>query len=202
MKQKISRAFEMLSALQKSIRRSETDEAGYWFFGLCESGFVSMAVNRLRVIAHEDIGLADAEALSLALRCCDDASAWFNGKNDAWMLAAANAIIVMCDARKSRQAVHFQAVCRYRFKQYPNNPVPDFALDKHTRRGKQMGRGYDHFFAEAARLIDPDGTEAVTDVWQAEAIQAFKSGVLDARQAADEGDKGLFNEKQTRTVGN
>jgi hypothetical protein len=30
--------------------------------------------------------------------------------------------------------------------------VPDYAVDKHTRRGRQLGRGYKHFFQEGAHL--------------------------------------------------
>ncbi len=31
-------------------------------------------------------------------------------------------------------------------------PIPDFALDKHTRRGKQLGRGVDHWREEGCKL--------------------------------------------------
>jgi hypothetical protein len=30
--------------------------------------------------------------------------------------------------------------------------IPDYALDFHTARGQQMGRGRRHFFEQAARL--------------------------------------------------
>ena len=32
--------------------------------------------------------------------------------------------------------------------------IPDFALDRHTARGKRMGRDMDHFVSEAAWLAD------------------------------------------------
>ena len=31
--------------------------------------------------------------------------------------------------------------------------VPDFALDKHTKRGQEMGRGSKHFFEEGTKVI-------------------------------------------------
>jgi len=34
--------------------------------------------------------------------------------------------------------------------------VPDWALDKHTARGKAMGRGADFFFDESAKLANED----------------------------------------------
>jgi len=51
--------FERLSAMQKCIRRGMTDDAGYWFFALCEIGFTKAALTRLRIIAHEDVGTGD-----------------------------------------------------------------------------------------------------------------------------------------------
>lgn len=37
--------------------------------------------------------------------------------------------------------------------------VPDHALDKHTARGRAMGRGYKHFFEEGALLKTLSRTE-------------------------------------------
>jgi len=31
---------------------------------------------------------------------------------------------------------------------------PDYALDMHTMRGRKMGRGYEHFFNEGAKLAN------------------------------------------------
>ena len=31
--------------------------------------------------------------------------------------------------------------------------VPDIALDKHTKRGQEMGRGSKHFFEEGTKVI-------------------------------------------------
>lgn len=184
-----SQHYEWLSALQKCIRRSMTEDAGYWFFALAESGFVSMALNRLRIIAHEDIGGGDPAAVMFACRCVDDAQEWHRAKNDAWKLAGANAILTLCRAKKSREADHFQAVCRCRFKQNPDKQVPDFALDKHTRKGRQMGRGFDHFFSEGGKLVNPDGQDVPHDQWHDEAAQAFKSGLLDGKPEQDTADK-------------
>ena len=56
----------------------------------------------------------------------------------------------------------------------PGEPrqVPDWALDKHTGRGKAQGRGYQHFFDNlvmAPRLMD-------TDPYEAEARELYLSG--------------------------
>ena len=36
--------------------------------------------------------------------------------------------------------------------------IPDYALDWHTERGRQMGRG-DQFLIEHAMVVDPKGAE-------------------------------------------
>jgi len=193
MNEKLGRNFERISALQKCIRRSMTDQAGYWFFAMAGDGFAIMALNRLRVISHEDIGPGDMQSCHFALRCIDDAENWYRGKNDAWRLAAANAILALCSANKCRAADHFQAVCLGKLTDTPNEQVPDFALDKHTRRGRQMGRGYEHFFAEGAKLINPDGSEVSPDRWHDEAVKYFSEGYFDKKpQQTIDSEPGLF----------
>ena len=50
--------YELLSAMQKEIRRGHEKQA--FFFALELEGFMSKALwNRLRVIASEDIGIAN-----------------------------------------------------------------------------------------------------------------------------------------------
>ena len=53
---------EVVSALQKCIRRGLTDDAVWWAIELNESGYGAYAWRRLMVIVSEDIGLADHHA--------------------------------------------------------------------------------------------------------------------------------------------
>lgn len=64
-----------------------------------------------------------------------------------------HAVILLATAPKSRIAcwMVLQAVSDY----HPRLEIPDEALDQHTRRGKQMGRGIEHFLSEGQVLIDP-----------------------------------------------
>ena len=50
---------EVTSALQKSIRRGLEEEALFWGSELDLAGYGAYAWKRLRIIASEDIGLAD-----------------------------------------------------------------------------------------------------------------------------------------------
>jgi len=51
--------------------------------------------------------------------------------------------------------------------------VPDEALDMHTRRGRQMGRGWEHFTAEGNRFVELDDTDTEMAVLEAEAREHF-----------------------------
>jgi replication-associated recombination protein RarA len=181
---KLGRNFERMSALQKCVRRSMTDEAGYWFFAMCNDGCGVMAFNRLKVIAHEDIGWRDMNTVLFVSKCADDGIEWLKLKKSGWELAGANAVLALCNARKCREADNFQAVCLGRLEQDPNKPIPDFAFDKHTRKGRAMGRGFDHFFKEGAKLVDPDGTTPAKDQWWEEAEYYFKKGYFDKKPAS------------------
>jgi replication-associated recombination protein RarA len=173
--------YERMSAMQKCIRRSMVDDAGFWFFAMCEEGFTKAALNRLRIIAHEDIGTAAIPELMFALRCIDDAVMMFEAKNDGWRLPAANAVMTLAQCPKSRAADTFQCVCRGRYIQNRNKEIPDFAYDKHTRKGRKMGRGFDHFFKEGAKLV-PE----YHDPWEKEAITYWMSGIFDKQEPKPE----------------
>lgn len=59
-----SRHYDLLSALQKSIRGSDVQAAIYYLAAILESGEFSSLLRRLIVIAHEDIGLANPQIVS------------------------------------------------------------------------------------------------------------------------------------------
>jgi putative ATPase len=60
--------FDLISALQKSVRSSDADAALYWLGRLAEGGEDPVYVARRLVrIASEDVGLADPQALPLAV---------------------------------------------------------------------------------------------------------------------------------------
>jgi len=148
-----SRTYDCISALQKFIRRGMEAEAGQVFFELADTGFIHWALSRLKVCAHEDCGLGDIESVSFALRAIEDCKKWYKAKNEAWRLAASNAILALARCRKSREADHFQAAVRSRNREGLLD-LPDYCFDKHTRTGKRLGRGIQHFREEAAKLVN------------------------------------------------
>lgn len=184
-----NKMYERVSAMQKCIRRGMTEEAGFWCYALIEDGNFWVAMQRLRVTAYEDIGVNDMQAVMFAVKAIDDACAIYKAKQRGWRVAIGSAIIALCGANKGREADHFQAVCRGRYLKDKARQVPDFALDKHTAKGKRMGRGFKHFFEEGAKL-EPEHH----DRWETEAREYFESGVLNAKAEveAEEPTQGKF----------
>ena len=91
--------YDMLSAFCKSIRGSDADAALYWSSRLINAGCDPLLIAR-RLIAHcsEDIGMADSNALLLAISAL---IALQNMGLPEGNLSLAHAIIYACEAPKS-----------------------------------------------------------------------------------------------------
>jgi replication-associated recombination protein RarA len=136
---------EVSSAMQKSIRRGLEEDALYWageFFGTRPHGLWK----RLRVIASEDVGIA-ATSVVMTVRALYE-----NWKQDNDFLYTAHAVILLVRAKKSHIVVH--AAVAVNDGLLPKRDIPDYAVDRHTERGRMMKRGYSHFLNEGARLVN------------------------------------------------
>ena len=65
--------YDLLSALQKSIRGSDPDAAVHYLARILEAGDLPSACRRLLVIAAEDVGLAYPQAIAITKACVDSA---------------------------------------------------------------------------------------------------------------------------------
>lgn len=63
--------YNLISALQKSIRGSDPDAAIFYLARLLEGGDIDSPCRRLQVIANEDIGLANPEAIIFTRACIE-----------------------------------------------------------------------------------------------------------------------------------
>jgi replication-associated recombination protein RarA len=170
-------AFECLSGLQKSIRRGLEREAMEF---ACEIGhtskpFFTMLTNRLEIIMHEDIGLPGMDAVVYAATCIEHARRHYDAdKPGKWRMMVGNAIRALARSAKSREGDHFQAVVGVPNLELKVAPVvPDWVHDKHTKIGRKLGRGLDHFRSDSAQLDKPTGVDPYEDeayqVWSAKA---------------------------------
>ncbi|MGN0660984.1 MAG: replication-associated recombination protein A, partial [Oscillospiraceae bacterium] len=93
--------YDILSALQKSIRGSDENAALHYLARLVEAGDILSACRRLLVIACEDVGLAYPAAIPIVKACVD--SAVQLGLPEA-RIPLADAVVLLATAPKSNSA--------------------------------------------------------------------------------------------------
>ena len=93
--------YDLLSALQKSIRGSDPNAAAFYVARLLEGGDLISVCRRLQVIASEDVGLAYPMAAVITRSCCESAKEI--GLPEA-RIPLANAAIMLATAPKSNTA--------------------------------------------------------------------------------------------------
>lgn len=148
---------EVASALQKSIRRGLEQEAMFWVLELVESGYAKYAWKRLTIIAAEDIGIADLQAVIVtyaAWAATKDFSSSFSKAPGPRLEFLGPVVLYLCRAPKSREGDDF---CWYVMERRARGwkiPVPDFAVDDHTARGRKLGRSREFWFREASKLVN------------------------------------------------
>jgi replication-associated recombination protein RarA len=145
--------YETISALQKDIRRGKEKEALFWALQLAEGNCMPHLLNRLPIIAIEDVGVCDGGlTIILVQTLVTQIKTYFDKKNDAWFMMLSNCILAMCRAQKTREAENFLTVVKVERKNGWKPEIPDYALDMHTRRGKAKGRGI-QFFVENEQQV-------------------------------------------------
>lgn len=174
-------ALECLSALQKSIRRSDELSAMRFAVELMHTSkpYCTMVCNRLVIIAHEDI---DSLAAPWVVPYVQSTVALVPGlymkrpdNPGAARMLIGNCIMLMCRAPKSRRADHFQAAVGLAELLEGYAPdVPDHALDKHTAQGRRKRRGLRHFREEGTLLVNHDGEVVDEDEYADEAYRLWK----------------------------
>lgn len=144
--------FEVVSALQKEIRRGEEESAMYWALELVPQ-FEDYLWQRLVVITNEDVGIANPNLLQIIPTQRAVYFEFRSAKKDgSARLALANAILLLCRSPKCRVADHFQCAVNQDRLHGKRREIPDYALDKHTQRGRKMGRGVEHWLADGCQL--------------------------------------------------
>jgi replication-associated recombination protein RarA len=145
---------EVRSALQKEIRRGNIEASMYWALEL-NTHFPDYVWRTLVTIACEDIGPANPTLVgtiaSLAL------AVWqmrYTNKRKIYPDAILGyAVLEMARSPKSRQADDLvnETLRRMRSERLE---VPDYALDSHTEKGREMGRNSRFFWQEGSKLED------------------------------------------------
>jgi len=146
--------FNLISALHKSLRNSDVDASLYWLARMVFSGEDPLYIARRLVrFASEDIGLADPQALSIALRAKEAYD--FLGSPEG-ELALAEAVIYLASAPKSNRAYAAFGKAMKDVEASPYEPVPLQIRNPVTRLMKEFGYGKDYAYAHDFALATTD----------------------------------------------
>ncbi len=134
--------YDLLSALQKSIRGSDENAAVFYLARLLEAGDILSPIRRLLVIASEDIGLAHPNAVCVVKACCDNAVQL--GLPEA-RLPLAQATIYLATLPKSNSAYEAYAAAADDVKHGLGMNMPDYIRDANQPSAdKNSGYVYPH----------------------------------------------------------
>ena len=142
--------YDTISAFIKSCRGSDPDAAMYWLAKMLAGGedprFIA---RRLVILASEDVGLADPQALPLTVaahHACD-----FIGLPEA-ELTLAHATLYIATAPKSNSATLALGEAHRVLKESPVQTIPAILRSKSGQANKRIGQGkgygYSHDFPE------------------------------------------------------
>ena len=134
--------YDTISAFIKSVRGSSPDGALYWLARMLESGEDPLFVaRRLVILASEDIGLAEPQALPLAVAA--QQAVHFLGMPEA-RIPLAEATVFLATAPKSNTAYVALERALDDVRGKPNDPVPLHLRNAVTGMMKDMdyGKGY------------------------------------------------------------
>jgi len=137
--------YDIVSALIKSVRGSDPNAAVYWMARMLEAGEdVMFVARRLVILAAEDVGLADPQALSVAMAA--QQAAHFVGMPEA-VLPLTEAALYLALAPKSNSALTSYGAARELIQETGNEPVPMHLRNAPTGLMKSMGYGKGYKYA-------------------------------------------------------
>lgn len=135
--------YDLLSALQKSVRGSDENAALHYLARLLEAGDLLSPCRRLLVMASEDIGLAWPQCASIVKSCVD--SALQLGLPEG-RIPLAQAVIAMCTAPKSNSAIEAIDAAMADVSKGGDLSIPAYLRDGHYDGAQKMGhaQGYQY----------------------------------------------------------
>ncbi len=136
--------YNIISAFHKSLRGSDTQASVYWLYRMIMAGEDPLFICRRMIrFASEDIGLADPNALPMALAAFD---AWQKVGPPEAELALSQAAVYLASAPKSNALYLLEKSVKEEIKQSGAQPVPLHIRNAPTKLMKKMGysKGYQY----------------------------------------------------------
>ena len=139
--------YNLLSALQKSIRGSDPDAAIHYFARLVDGGAdIQMIGRRLMVMASEDVGMAYPSAISIVTSCVQ--AALMVGYPEA-SINLAQAVVLLASAPKSNASYMAFEEALNDIRHRKIDDIPAHLKDTHYKGAKDMGLGEGYKYPHA-----------------------------------------------------
>lgn len=139
--------YNLLSALQKSVRGSDPDAAVHYLARLIEADAdIVMIGRRLLVMAAEDVGLAYPQAISIVTSCVQ--AAQMVGYPEARIILS-EAVLLMASSPKSNTAIAAIEGASSDLHHGKVDDIPPHLKDAHYKGAKDMGRGIGYKYPHA-----------------------------------------------------
>jgi putative ATPase len=139
--------YDIISAYIKSIRGSDPDAAVYWLARMIEGGEdVTFIARRLVILASEDIGLANPNALLMATQCFDAVKAI--GFPESRIILS-QATIYLATSAKSNTAYMAIEDALAKVRETGNLPVPLHLRNAPTKLMKNLGYGKEYQYSHS-----------------------------------------------------
>lgn len=160
---------DVVSALQKAVRRGDAKLAGYWAMEMYESNLAEYCWRRMLIISAEDCWGAITNEIESLYRSYQivtkvGKSGFKNGK-----VFVAKAAILLAQASKCRDADHVICLVYERKLGLTDaeleaaieearstvEPIPEYALDCHTAHGRAAGKTRADFIPTEFKALSP-----------------------------------------------
>ncbi len=154
--------YDTISAFIKSVRGSDPDAALYWLAKMVEGGEdPRFLLRRLYILASEDVGLADPQAIQV-VHACAEAFEWVGMPEGQFFLAQATLYLALAPKSNSVGRAYFAALEHLR--RHGARPVPLHLRDaSRDRKGLGHGEGYRYPHDDPRGWVEqqylPDGVE-------------------------------------------
>ncbi|MEK6571971.1 MAG: replication-associated recombination protein A [Bacteroidota bacterium] len=137
--------YNIISAFIKSMRGGDPDAAAYWLARMLEGGEdPKFIARRMIILASEDIGNADPQALVLATSCFTAVD--YVGMPEAQIILSQTASY-LASCPKSNAAVRAIGTAMHDVRTLPNEPVPLHLRNAPTKLMKELGYGEEYKYS-------------------------------------------------------
>lgn len=137
--------YDTISAFIKSMRGSDPDAAVYWLAKMLYAGEdIRFIARRIVICASEDIGMADSQALVVAVAA--QQAVEFVGMPEAQLILA-HAAVYLATAPKSNRTTVAIGKASKEVKEGVTLAVPKHLRDTHYKASKKLGHGESYKYA-------------------------------------------------------